>query len=169
MDAISLLKMVSFDRIFQFWRRKMSQGEDLVSMERVWALIFVLWLNIGGFFGAILAYTFFGFRFVVTICLTVSDAYTTFCSHKNPHIFYIFIDFHRYRTANSLVIFHIVCGSSSSWQPPSEEFCRQNALITTVQQIMTGLQTAGCEQDRFAVIMRAVCGLVMPYRIMQRN
>jgi hypothetical protein len=35
MDAISLLKMVSFDRIFQFWRRKMSQGEDLVSMERV--------------------------------------------------------------------------------------------------------------------------------------
>jgi len=34
-------------------------------------------------------------------------------------------------------------------------------LITTVQQIMTGLQTAGNEQDRFSVIMRAVYGLVM--------
>jgi len=34
-------------------------------------------------------------------------------------------------------------------------------LMTTVQQIMTGLQTADTEQDSFAVIMRAVYGLVM--------
>jgi hypothetical protein len=34
-------------------------------------------------------------------------------------------------------------------------------LMTTVQQIMTGLQTADTEQDRFAVIVRAVFGLVM--------
>jgi hypothetical protein len=34
-------------------------------------------------------------------------------------------------------------------------------LITTVQQIMTGLQTADTEEDRFAVIMKAVYGLIM--------
>jgi hypothetical protein len=34
-------------------------------------------------------------------------------------------------------------------------------LITTVQQIMMGLQTADTEGDRFAVIMRAAYGLVM--------
>jgi hypothetical protein len=34
-------------------------------------------------------------------------------------------------------------------------------LTTTVQQIMTGLQTADTEEDRFVVIMRAVYGLVM--------
>jgi hypothetical protein len=35
------------------------------------------------------------------------------------------------------------------------------ALITTVQQIMTGLQTADSEENRFAVIKRAVYGLVI--------
>jgi hypothetical protein len=34
-------------------------------------------------------------------------------------------------------------------------------LITTVQQIMTGLQTADTEEGRSAVIMRAVYGLVL--------
>jgi hypothetical protein len=34
-------------------------------------------------------------------------------------------------------------------------------LITTVQQIMTDLQTADTEEDRFAVIMRAVYVLVL--------
>jgi len=34
-------------------------------------------------------------------------------------------------------------------------------LITTVQQILTGLRTADTEEDRFTVIMRAVYGLVM--------
>jgi hypothetical protein len=34
-------------------------------------------------------------------------------------------------------------------------------LITTVQQIMTGPQTANTEENSFAVIMRAVYGLVM--------
>jgi len=33
-------------------------------------------------------------------------------------------------------------------------------LITTVQQIMTGVQTADTEGVRFTVIMRAVYGLV---------
>jgi hypothetical protein len=37
-------------------------------------------------------------------------------------------------------------------------------LITTVQQIMTGLQTADIADDRFAVIMRAVYGPVMRNR-----
>jgi len=32
-------------------------------------------------------------------------------------------------------------------------------LITIVQQIMTGLQTADTEEDRFALIIRAVYGL----------
>jgi hypothetical protein len=34
-------------------------------------------------------------------------------------------------------------------------------LITTVQQIMTGLKTAQTEDDRFALIMRAVYRIVM--------
>jgi len=34
-------------------------------------------------------------------------------------------------------------------------------LITTFQQIMTGLQTAGNEKNRFAVVMQAIFGLVM--------
>jgi hypothetical protein len=34
-------------------------------------------------------------------------------------------------------------------------------LITTVQQIMTGLQTADIEHDSFAVIMEAVYELAM--------
>jgi len=34
-------------------------------------------------------------------------------------------------------------------------------LMTTVQQIMTGLQTVDTEQDRFTVNMRAVWGLDM--------
>jgi hypothetical protein len=34
-------------------------------------------------------------------------------------------------------------------------------LMTTVQQVMMGLQTADTEEDRFAVIMRADYGLVM--------
>jgi hypothetical protein len=34
-------------------------------------------------------------------------------------------------------------------------------LITTVQQILTGLQRAYTGEDRFTVIMRAVYGLVM--------
>jgi hypothetical protein len=34
-------------------------------------------------------------------------------------------------------------------------------LISTVQQIMTGLQTVDTEEDRFAVTMRAIYGLVM--------
>jgi hypothetical protein len=34
-------------------------------------------------------------------------------------------------------------------------------LITTVQQIMTGLQTADTKQNRSAVIMRAVYGMVL--------
>jgi hypothetical protein len=45
--------------------------------------------------------------------------------------------------------------------------CLKNAdstmitLITTIQQIMTGLQTADIEDDRFALITGAVYGLVM--------
>jgi hypothetical protein len=35
------------------------------------------------------------------------------------------------------------------------------ALITTVRQIVTVLQTADTKEDRFAVIMRAVYGLVI--------
>jgi hypothetical protein len=34
-------------------------------------------------------------------------------------------------------------------------------LMTTVQQVMMGLQTSDTEEDRFAVIMRADYGLVM--------
>jgi hypothetical protein len=34
-------------------------------------------------------------------------------------------------------------------------------LITTVQQIMTGLQTANTEEGRSAVILRAVYGLII--------
>jgi len=34
-------------------------------------------------------------------------------------------------------------------------------FITIVKQIMTGLQIAHSEEDRFAVIMRATYGLVM--------
>jgi hypothetical protein len=34
-------------------------------------------------------------------------------------------------------------------------------LITTVQQIMMRLQRADTEDDRIAVIMTAVCGLVI--------
>jgi len=34
-------------------------------------------------------------------------------------------------------------------------------LVTIVQQIMTGLRMAETEDDRFAVTMRAVYGMVM--------
>jgi hypothetical protein len=34
-------------------------------------------------------------------------------------------------------------------------------LITTVQQIMMSLQTADTEEDRFALFMRAVYGLII--------
>jgi hypothetical protein len=34
-------------------------------------------------------------------------------------------------------------------------------LITTVEQIMTGLQTTDSEEERFGLIMRAIYGLVM--------
>jgi hypothetical protein len=34
-------------------------------------------------------------------------------------------------------------------------------LIATVQQIMIGLQRVDTEEDRFALIMKAVYGLVM--------
>jgi len=58
-------------------------------------------------------------------------------------------------------------GNSSNWHPSSEEYSRASALkctdsdmvtlIITVQQIRMDLQTADTEEDRFAVIMRAVC------------
>jgi hypothetical protein len=34
-------------------------------------------------------------------------------------------------------------------------------LITTVQETMTALKTAETEDKRFAVVVKAVCGLVM--------
>jgi len=42
-----------------------------MSMEHVWALAFVFQLKIGGFFGTILTHTFFMFKFVEKIFLTM--------------------------------------------------------------------------------------------------
>jgi hypothetical protein len=39
-------------------------GQDLMSTERVRALVFVLWLKTDGFFGTVLTHTFFVLKFV---------------------------------------------------------------------------------------------------------
>jgi hypothetical protein len=51
-------------------------------------------------------------------------------------------------------------------QPVAQRYtdCNMATLISTVQQIMTGLQTADIEKDRSAIIVRAVCGLVLRNR-----
>jgi hypothetical protein len=54
---------------FSIWENKKGTWQNLGSAERVEALVFVLWLKTGGFFGTALAYTFFMFQFVVKICL----------------------------------------------------------------------------------------------------
>jgi len=63
---------VRFSKRFTFWNIKCHMGHDLGITERVRALVFILWLKTGGFFGTILAHTFFMFQFVVKIRLTVS-------------------------------------------------------------------------------------------------
>jgi len=47
-------------------------GQDPVSMEHVWVSVFDFQLKMCRFFGTILAHTFFMFKFVVKICLTIS-------------------------------------------------------------------------------------------------
>jgi len=49
--------------------------QDLESTKRVRALVFDLWLKIGGFFRTILAHNFFMFKFVVKIFLSVFCLY----------------------------------------------------------------------------------------------
>jgi len=54
-------------------KEKSHTGQDLVSTERVRALVFVLWLKSGGFFGTILAHTFFTLK-CLTVSLSISSA-----------------------------------------------------------------------------------------------
>jgi hypothetical protein len=67
-------KCAPYSEIFNLgWGGQRSHTvQDLVWTERVWALVFLLRLKAGGFFGTILANTFFVFKFVVKICLDVS-------------------------------------------------------------------------------------------------
>jgi hypothetical protein len=54
------------------------------------------------------------------------------------------------------------CQKNTAKQAP--EKCTDGDMVTlttTVKQIMTGLQTADTEQNRFSLIVRTVSGLVM--------
>jgi len=71
-------KWVSLSKLFNFGKEKSYMGKDLVSMAYGGLLVFVFRLRTGRFFGTILAHTFFMFKFVVKICLTIS--FSTFIS-----------------------------------------------------------------------------------------
>jgi len=67
-------KLVPLSEFLNFLEKEKSHGQYLASTERIWALVFVLWPVIGGFFGVILAHTFFMLKFVSPLFLPIFNS-----------------------------------------------------------------------------------------------
>jgi hypothetical protein len=113
-------KWAPVSELFNSWKRRSHMRQDMVSTERVRALVFAFRLKRGGFFGTILAHN------VLYSDLLLKFVSQFLCPYSAPPlpitlipkwrsvltrvltIFHIFISFHRYRTAMSFVISDIL-------------------------------------------------------------